>query len=165
MRRVKLDRIVAVDPPHSGQISYRDIKFIFILKNVSLCSLAVRFAMNWGKLTLKGLFTNFEYVIFFSCLNRRNIFYERPISIKQLWLEIIEKIGCSKSVRPSTVIYMFIILYHGLSLSTIFLHYFESELFYRDRPLIQNVPFIKTQKKLFVEFNLIHQLFFRLTSN
>ena len=43
-------------------------------------------------------------ITFFSCLNRRNIIYERSISIKQLWLEIIEKIGCSKSDQPSTVI-------------------------------------------------------------
>jgi len=44
------------------------------------------------------------YITFFSCPNKRNIFCERSISIKQLWLETIEKIGCSKSVRPSTVI-------------------------------------------------------------
>ena len=55
---------------------------------------------------LKGLFTNFEYITFFSCPNKRNIFCKRSISIKQLWLKIIEKIGCSKSVRPSTVIYI-----------------------------------------------------------
>jgi len=45
---------------------------------------------------LKGLFTNFE----------RNIFHKRSISIKRIWLEIIEKIGCSESVQPSTVIYI-----------------------------------------------------------
>ena len=55
---------------------------------------------------LKELFTNFEYITFLSCLYQRNIFYKRSISIKQLWLEIIEKIGCSKSVGPSTVIYI-----------------------------------------------------------
>ena len=59
-----------------------------------------------GILTLKGLFTNFEYIRFFSFPTKRNIFCERSISIKQLWLEIIEKIGCSKSVRLSTVIYI-----------------------------------------------------------
>ena len=52
------------------------------------------------------MFTNFEYITFFSCLSRRNIFYESSISMKHLWLEIIEKIGCSKSVPPSTVIYV-----------------------------------------------------------
>ena len=58
----------------------------------------------------KLLFTNFECTTFFSCLNKRNISYERFISIKQLWFEIIAKIGCSKSVQPSTIIYfMFII--------------------------------------------------------
>ena len=35
-----------------------------------------------------------------------NIFYEMSISIKQLWLEIIGRIGCSKSVQPSTVTYI-----------------------------------------------------------
>ena len=57
-------------------------------------------------LSLKGLFTNFEYITFFSYHKERNIFYERFISIKQLWLEIIEKIWCSQTVRPSTVIYV-----------------------------------------------------------
>ena len=38
---------------------------------------------NWT-VSLKGLFTNFEYITFFSCLNKRNIFHERPISIKNL---------------------------------------------------------------------------------
>ena len=48
---------------------------------------------------LKGLFTNFEYITFFSCPTKRNIFYERFISIKPLWLEIIEKKGAqSQSV-------------------------------------------------------------------
>ena len=57
------------------------------------------------KTLLKGLFTNFDYITLLSWLNGRNIFYERSISIKQLWNEIIEKIGSSKSVRLSTVIY------------------------------------------------------------
>ena len=60
---------------------------------------------------LKGLLTNFEYTTFFSCPNKRNSFYERSISIKQLWLEIFEKIGCSKSVRLLSYIL------HGLTLS------------------------------------------------
>merc|ERR1711962_244808 len=33
---------------------------------------------------LKGLFTNFEYMTFFSCLNEKHIFHKRPIPIKQL---------------------------------------------------------------------------------
>ena len=32
------------------------------------------------------MFTNFEYVTLFSCLNKRNIFHERSILIEQLWL-------------------------------------------------------------------------------
>ena len=55
---------------------------------------------------LKGLFTNFEYITFFSCPTERNIFYERFISIKPLWLEIIEKKGCTKSVRVIYMIYI-----------------------------------------------------------
>ena len=55
---------------------------------------------------LKGLLTNFEYITFFSCLNRRNIFYERSTSIKQLWLEIFEKIGCSIISSQSGIIQM-----------------------------------------------------------
>ena len=33
-------------------------------------------------------------------------FFRRSTSIKLLWLEMIENIGCSKSVQPSTVIYI-----------------------------------------------------------
>ena len=33
---------------------------------------------------VKGLFTNSEYITFFSCPKKRNIFYRRSISIKQL---------------------------------------------------------------------------------
>ena len=49
--------------------------------------------------SLKALFTSFEYITFFSCFNKRNIYYRRSISMKQLWLEIIEKNGAqSQSV-------------------------------------------------------------------
>ena len=37
-----------------------------------------------GRYYLKGLFTNFEYITFFSCPTKRNIFYKKFISIKQL---------------------------------------------------------------------------------
>ena len=57
-------------------------------------------------ISLKGLFTNFEYITFFSCPTERNIFYKRFISIKPLWLEIIEKKGCTKSVRVIYMIYI-----------------------------------------------------------
>ena len=67
-----------------------------------------KFNVTWEsqyfRIDLKWLFTNFEYITFFSCPTERNISYERFISIKPLWLEIIEKKGCTKSVRPSTVI-------------------------------------------------------------
>ena len=60
-------------------------------------------------LCLKGLFTNFEYITFFSCPTERNIFYKRFISIKPLWLEIIEKKGCTKSVRVIYIIYIIVL--------------------------------------------------------
>jgi len=66
---------------------------------------------NWT-MSLKGMSTNFEYITFFSCLNKRNIFYKRSISIKQLWLKIIEKIGCSKSAWLSNAIYALYIIYN-----------------------------------------------------
>ena len=55
---------------------------------------------------LKGIVHQFSIYNIFSCLNKRIIFYKRSILIKQLWQEILEKIGCSKPVRPSTVIYI-----------------------------------------------------------
>ena len=58
---------------------------------------------------LKGLFINFEYITFFSCPTKRNIFYKRFISIKPLWLEIIEKKGCTKSVRVIYIIYIIVL--------------------------------------------------------
>ena len=69
------------------------------------------------------------------CFNKRNIFYKRSISIKQFWLEIIEKIGCSKSVRPSTVIYIMYIT------RTDFEHHF-SQLF-RVRVVLSRWTFYK----------------------
>ena len=60
-------------------------------------------------LSLKGLFTNFKYITFFSCPNGRIIFYERVISIKPLGLEIIEKKGCTKSVRVIYIIYIIVL--------------------------------------------------------
>ena len=72
---------------------------LFVHQYITMISLS-----NLGY--LKGLFTNFEFITFFVCLNERNISYKRSISIKQLWLEIIEKKRCSKSVRLSTVIFV-----------------------------------------------------------
>ena len=59
--------------------------------------------------SLKGLFTNFEYITFFSCPTKRNIFCKRSISIKPLWLEIIEKKVCTKSVRVIYIIYIIVL--------------------------------------------------------
>ena len=50
-------------------------------------------------LILKGIAHQFWINYIFSCLNKRNISYQRSISIKQLWLEITEKNWFSKSVR------------------------------------------------------------------
>ena len=50
----------------------------------------------------KGIVHQFWIYNIFSCLNLRNIFYKRSISIKQLWLETIEKIGA----QSQSVLYM-----------------------------------------------------------
>ena len=68
---------------------------------------------------LKGLFTNFEYVIFFSCLNKRNILYKRSISIKQSRLEMIEKSGAQL---------------------------FRARVVLLDGPFIKNVSIVETRK-------------------
>ena len=79
--------------------------FFCNISQVFLVSIRIFFSDIITYDDLKGLFTNFEYITFFSCPPERNIFYKRFISIKPLWLEIIEKRGCTKSVRPSTIIY------------------------------------------------------------
>ena len=79
-------------------------KRVDILENNSLNKSGQVFKQSsWN---IKGIAHQFWVYNIFSCLNKRIISYERSISIKQLWLEINEKIGCSKSVRPSTVIYI-----------------------------------------------------------
>ena len=83
-----------------------------LIWDVCVCMNPVVFVMSsfsslfYKPHSLKGLFTNFEYITFFSSPNKGHIFCKRSISMKQLWLEIIEKIGCSKSVRSGTVIYI-----------------------------------------------------------
>ena len=57
-------------------------------------------------LYLKRFFTNFEYITFSLGLNERNIFHKRSISIKQLWLEIVRKIGCSQSQSDRVLLYL-----------------------------------------------------------
>ena len=95
---------------------------------------------------LKGLFTNFVYSTFFSCFNKRNIFYKESNSIKQLWLEIIEKIGYSKSVRPSTVIYI-IYIYNTDWLWAPFLSIISSQSCFIKMDLLWKVFFFETRKK------------------
>ena len=79
----------------------------FSMKNVflSICTRNI-ISSKWVNSPLKRLFTNFEYITFFLCPTERNIFYKRFISIKPLWLEIIEKKGCTKSVRVIYMIYI-----------------------------------------------------------
>ena len=120
------------------------------LSGVRACLSRVWTCLSGVRACLKGLFTNFEYITFFSCPTKRNIFCKRSISIKPLWLEIIEKRGCTKSVRPSTIIY--IIYIHGLTLCTLF-----SQLF-RVRVVLSRWTFYKkcffrwgTKKMLYIQ--------------
>ena len=74
------------------------IKLEICIKGLKVVTFAV--------FNIKGLFTNFEYIIkFFPCPNKRNIFYERSILIKKLWLKIIEKNG----TQSQSVLYIYII--------------------------------------------------------
>jgi len=79
--------------------------FLDHLENSLICKLLLE-QSQWS-VRLKGLFTNIEYITFFSCLNKINIFHKRSTSIKQLWSEIVEKIGCSKSVCIIYIIYVY----------------------------------------------------------
>ena len=97
------------------------------------------------------MFTNFEYITFFSCPTKRNIFYKRLISIKPLWLEIIEKKGCTKSVRVICIYNIYNSDWADWLWALYFLNCFESELFYRDGPFIKNVCFVETQKMLHIQ--------------
>ena len=55
---------------------------VIVREKIPLAKL--RFILGFGQKgkerNLKGLFTEFEYITFFSCLNKRNNFYERSIS-------------------------------------------------------------------------------------
>ena len=88
-----------------GVVAYASHNQIVIISECST-SFGHRFVDSNNAKALKGLFTNFKYITFFSCPTERNIFYERFISIKPLWLEIIEKKGCTKSVRVIYMIYI-----------------------------------------------------------
>ena len=116
------------------------------------------------KCLLKWIVHQFWIYNIFLVNHERNIFYKRSTSIKQLWLEIIEKIGCSKSVQPSTVIY--IIYKVRTDFEHHFLNYIESELFYWDEPFTKNVSFGGARKKCYIfklvnnPFNKINELCF-----
>ena len=64
------------------------------------CNLALRMLTYF-----KGLFTSFEYITFFVSQQKKHFSSKFHLE-KKLWLEIIEKIGCSKSVLQSTVLYI-----------------------------------------------------------
>jgi len=115
----------------------------------------------------EGLFTNFEYIPFFSCLNKRNIFCKRSISILDkttLTRNNWEK-WCSKSVRGIYVIYRYNSTGSDWLWAPYFLNYFESELFYRDGPFTKNVSFVGARKKVIysklvnIPFNEVRHLY------
>ena len=92
---------------------------------------------------LKGLFTNFDYITFFSCLHR-NIFYKRSISMRQLWLEIVEKLGYSKSVRPNTVGYITRTDFDQPIFSIIS----SQSIFYPDGPIKKKILLLRHEKNV-----------------
>jgi len=93
-------------------------------------------------LLIKGIVHQFWiYNIFFEP-HRKKIFYERFISIKPLWFEIIEK----KRVHKVSPCYIYDIYNSTRSdwlCAPFFLNYFEPEWFYRDEPFIKYVYFEK----------------------
>ena len=69
-------------------------------------------------------------------------------SLGKNYQKVRERIGCSKSVRPSTAIYIIYIT------QTNFEHHFSQlflvKLFYRGGPFIKNVPFVETRKMSYI---------------
>ena len=117
------------------------------------------------------------YVLRSKLNNKRNIFYERSILIKQLWLEMIKKNGAQSQsiyrggsfmknvsfVETQTKCHIFKIWWTiPLKLLTHFQRttwsYFEQHfsllflvrVIYRDGPFIRNVSFVETRKKCFI---------------
>ena len=90
----------------------------------------------------------FHFLWFFSICVMPNLNLSRMSISYALLVEIIEKIGCSKSVRLSTLIY---VVYNGLALSTIFLNHFESESIYQDRPFKKCFFRWDTKKMLYIQ--------------
>ena len=99
------------------------------------------------------MFTNFEYITLFSCLNERNIFYKKFISIKQ----IIEKVGCLKSVLSSTVIY--IIYITRTDFEHHFSHSFEVRVVLSRWTLNNKKSFVCWNKKFFYILKMVSNLF------
>ena len=121
---------------------------------VAMCCITDRYRVNHQVLkhivSLKGLFTNFEYITFFSYPTERNIFYKWFISIKPLWLEIIQKKGCTKLVRDICIYNIYNSTRSYWLCAPSFLNYFESEWFYRDELFIKNVSFGGARKKCYI---------------
>ena len=88
----------------------------------------------------------FEYITFFSCLNKRNIFYERSISIKQLWLEIIVL-----KVSPCCIYNMYNSTRLDWLWASYFLNYFEAVFFHRDGPFIKNISLSRHNEMLYIQ--------------
>ena len=81
---------------------------------------------------LKGLFTNFEYITFCRVSTNKNFFN---------YIQYIKQYSV------------------GLTLSTYFLNYFESEWFYQDEPFIKNVSSIGARKKMLYIQTLVNNPF------
>ena len=106
--------------------------------------------------SLKGLFTNVEYITFFSCLNKINIFYERSISMKTALTRNIWEKWCSKSVRVKYIYDIYNSTRSEWLWAPYFLNCFESELLYRDGPFIKNGSFAE-KRNFFYIFNIGEQ--------
>ena len=100
-------------------------------------------------ISLKGLFTNFEYITFFSYPTKRNIFCKRSISIRPLWLDIIEEKRVHK-VNPTEYYYIYCIYNTDCHWAPFFSIISSQELFYRDEPFIKSVSFVGTRKKFYI---------------
>jgi len=80
-----------------------------------------------------------------------------PISKRQLWLDIIEKIGCSESVQPSALIYY---VYNTDWLWAPYFHnYFESELFFLKWAFHKECFFHWEAKKIVIYSELVNNPF------
>ena len=96
---------------------------------------------------LKGLFTNFKCITFISCINKRNIFHKRFISIKRART----RNNWENGAQSQSVLY---IIYNSTRSDWLwapyFLNNFESELFYPDGTYMNNFSFVETQEKCYI---------------